>query len=112
VRKESPSEHNPIHASSDEALEKAARLAPLEESRRASARRNGKGDEGVLDDDAVRVEQLNGEERKSEILGLEPITLVIMLCALAFIGFIAYLISIEPAKSASEPAPATIERQP
>ena len=51
------------------------------------------------------------EEGKGRLLGLEPVTIVILTFALTFIAFIAYLISIEPPKEKEEPAPA-VEKQP
>jgi hypothetical protein len=111
---ESRSEHNPIHASGDGALEKAERLAPLEEQTQRLSQ-NWKN-EGTLDVDTGSLTlpgELSGREKgKKQLFGLEPITIVIMVLSLAFIGFIAYLISTEAPKPTEEPAPASIERQP
>jgi hypothetical protein len=114
VKRESRREHNPIHVSSDGALEKAEQLAPLEERKGKPARQNSR-DEGVISVDTGDLKLPNdftekGEE-KSRLFNVEPITLIIMIFTLAFIAFIAYLISIEPSKAQDESPPA-IERQP
>lgn len=100
VRKESRREHNPVQVSSDGASQKADQLAPLEERRRKGERQNS-DHEGVMVVDTGELKLPDDfterEDRKSRLLGLEPVALVILLFALAFIIFIAYLISIEPA---------------
>ena len=115
MKRESRREHNPIHVSSDGALEKAEQLAPLEERKGEPARQNFKDDDGVISVDTGDLKLPSdfterGEE-KSRLFNIEPITLIIMVFALAFIAFIAYLISIEPSKAQGESVPA-IERQP
>lgn len=110
MKRESRREHNPIHVSSDGALEKAEKLAPLEERKAKNAR-----DAGVIsiDTGALKIPSDLTERgaEKSRLFDIEPITLFIMIFALAFIAFIAYLISIEPSKAQNEAVP-TIEQQP
>jgi hypothetical protein len=102
-KRESRREHNPIKARSEEAAELAAMLAPPEEkpegavdsSAAAAARRNGGAI--VVDTDRLKLPKEfleSGVEGKT--LGLEPVVAFILCIVLAFIGFIAYLIYIEP----------------
>lgn len=113
MKGESRSEHNPIHVSGDGASMKAERLAPLEERVRQLPHQN-QSDEGVvsLDTGSLKLPSQLTAEEKSGIFGLEPITFFIIVFALAFIVFIAYLISIEPPKAGEGPAPASVEQQP
>ncbi|HEY0546701.1 MAG TPA: hypothetical protein VGC91_15085 [Pyrinomonadaceae bacterium] len=74
--------------------ELSARLAPLEE-------RDGKhadDDTIVLDTGKLRLPKalLEDEEETSRLFGLEPVILVILLLALSFIAFVAYLIHQTP----------------
>ncbi len=101
--------HNPVQASSEEGLEKADQLAPLEERAGKSASQisnNG----GVINVDTGSLklpsEFTEKEEGKSGLFGLEPVTIIILTFSLAFIAFITYLISIEPPKTKDEPPPA------
>jgi hypothetical protein len=114
VKEETWSEHNAVQASDKETQEKAERLAPLEEHAPKSARQNLDG-EGLIkvDTDSLKLPSDFTEKRdeSSRLFGIEPITFFIMAFTLAFIAFIAYLISTEPAKPQIEPAPA-VERQP
>jgi hypothetical protein len=114
VSEESWSEHNAVQVSSEEAMEKADRLAPLEERERKPANQQSEG-EGLIRVDTgdlkLPSDFTEKREGKSRLFGLEPLTIIIMVFCLAFIAFIAYLISIEPAKAKDEPAPA-VERQP
>ena len=109
VKRKSRRRHNPVQASSDEGLEKAAQLAPLEERTGKSVHQNSNTD-GVISVDTgdlkLPTEFTEKEEGKSGLFGLEPVTIVILAFALAFIAFIAYLISIEPTKARDEPIPA------
>ena len=114
MREESRREHNPIQVSSDEASRKAEQLAPLEERLKKSANQatnNG----GVIDVDTGALtlpKDLAGkDEEKWHFLGFDPLALTILIFSLAFIAFIAYLISIEPPKPQDEPRPA-VESQP
>ena len=114
MKRESRREHNPIHVSSDGGLEKAEQLAPLEERKGKPARQNSR-DEGVISVDTGDLKLPNDftekREEKSRLFNIEPITLIIMIFTLAFIAFIAYLISIEPPQSKEESVP-TVERAP
>lgn len=109
MKEESRSEHNPIHVSGDGASMKAERLAPLEEKVRQNP-----NNEGVINVDtgSLKLPSQLAEKGKSGLFHLEPITIIILIFVLAFVGFIAYLISIEPPKTKDEPAPASVERQP
>ena len=113
MKSESRSEHNPVEVSSEEALEKAERLAPLEERAQKPAHQKSK-DEGVIKVDTGSLKLPNDfsdEEGKSRLFSVEPITVVILLFALAFIAFIAYLIAIEPQPARDEAVPA-VEQKP
>jgi hypothetical protein len=114
VKKEPRREHNPVQVSSEEALEKANQLAPLEE-RKGRLARQSQNDGGVIQVDTGDLKLPNDfterGEGKPRLLGLEPVTIFILIFSLAFIAFIAYLISIEPANAKDEAVPA-IERQP
>ena len=99
MKEETRREHNPIHGSSEEALGKAAQLAPAEE------RPHRPGDPSSNDEGVIAVDTGNlklpkdfteRREGKSGLLDLEPITIIILIFALAFIGVMAYLISIDP----------------
>lgn len=114
MSEESRSEHSPVISSDEETAEKASRLAPPEEQagkRAAQSSDNG----GALDVDTGSLKLpkdfTEKEEGKRRLLGLEPITIIILVFALTFIAFITYLISIEPPKDKEEPAPA-VEKQP
>ena len=115
MKRESRREHNPIHVSSDGALEKAQQLAPLEERAGKLARQTSNNEEGVINVDTGSLklpsEFTEKKEGKSRLFNIEPITLIIMVFSLAFIAFIAYLISIEPPQSKEESVP-TVERTP
>lgn len=96
VKKESRREHNPVKTSSREALERAEQLAPPEE-RDGEAKRDGLSiDTGALKlPEGLRSED---DENTQGAFHLDPIVLFFLIAALAFIAFITYLISIEPAK--------------
>lgn len=110
MKRELRREHNPVHGSSDGASQKAEQLAPLEERERKHTVQ-GSNDEGVIGVDTGELklpkEFTEREEERSRFLGLEPVALVILIFSLAFIAFIAYLISIEPTKAKDDPIPAT-----
>ena len=123
--RESKEEHNPIHVSSEAGLEKAERLAPLDRVLRVAHGRcqlavksthqslNNEGVIGVDTGELKLPQGFTGKDEKSRLFGVEPITIIIITFALAFIGFIAYLISIEPPKTQDEPPPpAAAEKQP
>lgn len=89
---ESPHAHNPLRTTHEDASALASSLAPLEEQERRS--RHGAI---VLDTKELKLpKELMGEGKQSVRLGLEPVVIFILALALAFIAFIAYLISIEP----------------
>ena len=101
MKGESRREHNPVHGSSDNASQKAEQLAPLEEREKHHGSQNS-NTEGVMavDTGELKLPQEfteRGEERP-RFLGLEPVAIVILIFSLAFIAFIAYLISTEPPK--------------
>jgi hypothetical protein len=101
VKREPRHEHNPVQGSSDGASQKADQLAPPEERAGKHAARNS-NNEGVMGVDTGELklpkEFTEKEEGKLRFLGLEPVALVILIFALAFIAFIAYLISIDSPK--------------
>jgi hypothetical protein len=96
MKRESRREHNPVRGSSDGASQKADQLAPPEERARKSTNQNS-NNEGVMAVDTGELklpkEFTEKEDGKSRFFGLEPVALVILIFALAFIAFIAYLIS-------------------
>jgi hypothetical protein len=99
VKRESRREHNAVQGSSDGASQKADQLAPPEERAGKHAARNS-NNEGVMavpDTGELKLpkEFTEKEEGRQRFLGLEPVALVILIFALAFIAFIAYLISID-----------------
>jgi hypothetical protein len=101
MKRESRREHNPVQGSSDGASQKADQLAPLEERAGKQAVRNS-NTEGLMGVDTGELklpkEFTEKEEGKTHFFGLEPVALVILIFALAFISFIAYLISIDSPK--------------
>lgn len=100
VKKESRCEHNPVKTSSREAEERAEQLAPPEE--RAEGTNRAKRDDGLYVDtgDLKLPESLRneGDESTQSAFHLDPVVIFFLVAALAFIAFITYLISIEPAK--------------
>jgi len=96
MKRESRREHNPVQGSSDGTSQKADQLAPPEEraGKQAVQKSNNEGVMGV-DTGELKLpkEFTEKEEGKPRFLGLEPVALVILIFALAFIAFIAYLIS-------------------
>ena len=83
--------------------ELSARLAPLEELDKETSQQHPsqKKNDGtiVIDTGSLKLpENLMEKEREENgILGLEPIVLAILILALAFVAFIAYLVSQMPA---------------
>ena len=99
MKRERRREHNPVSASSGRGKRNADLLAPPEERKDLSAGKNSNNN-GVLVVDTGEL-KLPGdftekEDKKSRFMGLEPVALVILIFALAFIAFITYLISTEP----------------
>lgn len=99
MKSESKRDHNPVEVQSEEAASRAARLAPLEEQ---EARESSAGNGGglILDTAGLKLPKglVEEEKEKPRLLDFNPVVVVIFFAALAFIAFIAYLISIEPAK--------------
>lgn len=87
--------HNPLKASHEDTSALASGLAPLEEQERSAGRRpNGSI---VLDTKELKLpKDLIEENKPGKGLGLEPVVIFILALSLAFIAFIAYLISVEP----------------
>ena len=105
VRWKSKKRRAALHPSSEEGLEKAAQLAPLEERAARSPRQSSNnGGSIVVDTGALKLpsEFTEKGKEKSGLLGLEPVTIVILVLALAFIAFITYLIAVEPPKDKEE----------
>ena len=100
VKNESRREHNPVKTSSREAEERAEQLAPAEEQ--AGDATESKRPDGLnVDTGALKLpESLRGDddENTQGAFHLDPVVLFFLVLALAFIAFITYLISIEPAK--------------
>ena len=95
-------DHNPVQAFSDGAQKRAASLAPPEERAKKSAevRRENNGLMRVADTGGLKLPDdfTEREDKKTQLFGLDPIALIILIFALAFIAFITYLISTEPPK--------------
>ncbi len=99
VKKESRRSLSPVKAKSAKAARHAAHLAPPEEQ-------NGKQPDKALNKDGAIVLDtaklalpkgvIEDEKDGARLLGMNPVVLFIFCFALAFIAFIAYLISIEP----------------
>ena len=88
--------HNPLKASHEETSTLASGLAPLEELEGGGERRRQNG-AIVLDTQELKLpKELIEESKPVKGLGLEPVVIFILALLLAFIAFIAYLISIEP----------------
>ncbi len=93
-------EHNPVYATSDGAQERARDLAPPEESEKEAASQGLNGGVMKVDTGELKLpgDLTEREDKKSQLLGLDPIALIILVFALAFIAFVTYLISIEQTK--------------
>jgi hypothetical protein len=93
-------EHNHLIPHQGEPVELAARLTPPEETQRRDPNNGGAI---VVDASALTLPRdfAPGKEKRG-LFGLEPIGLVILIFSLAFILFITYLISLEPAKPDNE----------
>jgi hypothetical protein len=92
---ESRREHNPVGAGSEEAAALASSLAPLEEQESNFKKHpNGKI---LLDTSELKLpKEFIEEDKDGRGFGLEPVVIFILALVLAFIGLMAYLISIEP----------------
>ena len=102
-------EHNHLVPHQGEPVELAARLTPPEETHAPDSNNGGAI---VVDTTALNLprEFTEREEKKGLLFGLEPIGVIILIFSLAFITFIAYLISAEPAQSKDEARPAAESR--
>ena len=100
-------EHNHLVPHQGEPVELAARLTPPEETHAPDSNNGGAI---VVDTTALNLprEFTEREEKKGLLFGLEPIGVIILIFSVAFITFIAYLISIEPEKPDDKP-PTTVE---
>jgi hypothetical protein len=98
MKGESRREHNPVKSMSEEAATLASSLAPLEEQEGGEQSRHPNGaivlDTGKLELPKGFIEEDKGEDS----FGLDRVIVFILALALAFIAFIAYLISIEPSR--------------
>ena len=106
MKKESRRAHNPVRGSTERAFKKAGSLAPPEES--AGKEKQGNSNNGgslQMDTAELKLPKdlAEGENQRSGILGLEPVALVILVLALVFIAYIAFLISNEPEKGSNQP---------
>ena len=98
VKEESRRLHSPVKAKSAEAAAHAANLAPPEEQN--GKQRNQNGDGAIVVDNAkltLPKGVIEDEKDGARLFGMNPVVLFVFCFALAFIAFIAYLISIEPA---------------
>ena len=100
MKKEGRRDHNPVRASSARASKHAAHLAPPEELEQEASRQGGKNG-GAIDVDTDRSslpEEWIEERDDSRPFQPDPVVVIIFFLSLAFIAFITYLISIEPAR--------------
>lgn len=98
VKKEPHRLHSPVKAKSAEAAAHAAHLAPPEEQN-GKQRRQASNSDGAIGVDTgdltLPAGVIEEEKDKARLFGMDPVVLFIFCFALAFIAFIAYLISIE-----------------
>jgi hypothetical protein len=101
VKKEPRRIHSPVKARSAEAAEHAAHLAPPEEQN-GKQKNQASNQDGAIVVDTGELKLPKGvvedEGGGAKFFGMDPVVLLIFCFALAFIAFIAYLISIEPAR--------------
>lgn len=99
VKKEPRRLHSPVKAKSAEAAEHAAHLAPPEEQN-GRQRNQPSNHDGAIVVDTGELKLPSGvvedEKGKGGLFGMDPVVLLIFCFSLAFIAFIAYLISLEP----------------
>ena len=99
VKRERRRRHNPVKALSAEAAEHAASLAPPEE-RDKTLKGKESNNSGAINVDTGELKLpkgINGDaEEGPGLFGFDPVVLFILCFSLAFIAFIAYLISIGP----------------
>jgi hypothetical protein len=99
MTKEKRREHNPVIASSPEASERAAQLAPPEELDEEALSPDGDNGGALnLDTGSLRLPDDYAEESRDDSRSFrpDPVVIIIFFLSLAFIAFITYLISIEP----------------
>jgi hypothetical protein len=98
-KKETRREHNPVKTTHREAKERAAKLAPPEERTGGGGAKRADGlavDTGELKlPDGLMVE---ADARTQSVFQLEPVVVLILGIALAYVAFIAYLISTAPSE--------------
>lgn len=100
VKKEPRRVHSPVKAKSAEAAEHAAQLAPPEEQN-GRQKNQAPNQDGAIVVDTGQLNLPKGvieDEDGARLFGMDPVVLFIFCLALVFIAFIAYLISIEPAR--------------
>lgn len=94
-------DHHPVETDSEEAATIASMLAPLEEQDKQGSgvvhHQRPNGGSILLDTAELKLpKNFMDEDKERGFHGLEPIVIFILLLVLAFIGFVAYLISVEP----------------
>ena len=101
MKKETRREHSPVVAKSPEASERAAHLAPPEELDEEASSRSSDNDGAInVDTGSLKLPDDYIEERKdgSRSFRPDPVVVIIFFLSLAFIAYIAYLISVEQPK--------------
>lgn len=104
-RRESRRDHNPVESNTEETAKLASMLAPLEEQQQGRKEATGgtrpstSGGAIIVDTAQLKLpKDFIEREEEGNPLGLEPVVIFILALVLAFIAFIAYLISIEPSR--------------
>jgi hypothetical protein len=96
VKKESRREHNPVKSSRRESKRRAAKLAPPEErNQEGKTQRDGDGALAVDTGELKLPESLRADTEASAggTFHLDPVVIVILASALAYIALIIYLIA-------------------
>ena len=108
-RRQRRRDHSHLIAHQGEPERLAALLAPPEESAAAEEGARGNGGAIVVDTDDLKLPKdfTEREDERSGLFGIEPIGLIILAFALAFIALVAYLIYTEPPKPAEDPRAAS-----
>ncbi|HYJ87411.1 MAG TPA: hypothetical protein VEW46_15220 [Pyrinomonadaceae bacterium] len=82
-----------------ERRENAAQLAPLEEQHKTAAVSVQQAGAIIVDSDNLNLSNDVAERRRGkQIMGMEPVAVVILIFILCFIAFIAWQISLMPAE--------------
>lgn len=103
-KKESRRDHNPVKAKSEETAKLASMLAPLEEQQGREETAGGtlqhpNGGASIVGTGPLKLPKDFIEQgTDGNLFGLEPVVIFIIVLVLVFIAFIAYLISVEPAR--------------